>query len=84
MNVECGFCKGLGFQAEVRGTFSNPDDPNGAKLSHFGSLCCCKGTVHGISDYHLPQELEYLYTSGDEMAVNFRNDARTYNNGMAM
>ncbi|KAL7524093.1 hypothetical protein ACHAXR_000434, partial [Thalassiosira sp. AJA248-18] len=50
----------------------------------FGSICCCKGTVDGITDFHLPQELEFLYTSGDEVAMDFRNNARTYNNGMAM
>ena len=84
MNVECGYCGALGFQAEVQGTFPNPDDPEGEKLVHFGSLCCCKGKVNGISDYNLPEDLEWLYTSDDPMAVHFRENSRTYNNGMAM
>ena len=83
MNVECGYCGGLGFQAEVQGTFPNPDNSD-EKLVHFGSLCCCKGKVDGISDFDLPEDLEWLYTSDDPMAVHFRENSRTYNNGMAM
>lgn len=85
LNIPCGFCGGLGFQAEVQGTFlANPDDPGSERLVHFGSLCCCKGTVDGIDDYNLPPDLKWLYESDDPMAVSFREDARTFNNGMAM
>ena len=84
MDKECGYCGALGFEAEIQGTFTNPENPDGEKLVHFGNLCCCKGRVNGITDYNLPEELERLYTSDDPMAVHFRNNARTYNNGMAM
>ena len=43
-----------------------------------------KGTVKGISDYHLPKDLEMLYTSNKKFATDFRKDARMYNNAMAM
>ena len=84
MDKECGYCGALGFEAEIQGTFTNPENPDGEKLVHFGNLCCCKGRVNGITDYNLPEQLERLYTSDDPMAVHFRNNARTYNNGMAM
>ena len=84
MDQVCGFCRGLGFRSEIQGELTDPKNPNGPKLIHFGDLCCCKGTVDGISDYKLPQQLEELYTSSDPSAVLFRNDARTFNNGMAM
>jgi hypothetical protein len=63
---------------------ADPENPNGLKLTHFGDLCCCKGTVDGITNYNLPQELKELYTSSDASAILFRNDAPTFNNGMAM
>jgi hypothetical protein len=37
------------------------------ELVHFGDLCCCKGTVKGISDYHLPSEIEMLYISNKKL-----------------
>ena len=82
MEVECGYCGALGFECEVQGTFIDVND--GKRKKHFGNLCCCKGTVKGITDYQLPQELGWLYTSDSPMAVHFRENARTYNNGMAM
>ena len=82
MEVECGYCGALGFKCEVQGTFIDLND--GKRKKHFGNLCCCKGTVKGITDYQLPQELGWLYTSDSPMAVHFRENARTYNNGMAM
>ena len=82
MEVECGYCGALGFECEVKGTFIELND--GKRKKHFGNLCCCKGTVKGITDYQLPQELGWLYTSDSPMAVHFRENARTYNNGMAM
>ena len=82
MEVECGYCGALGFECEVQGTFIDLND--GKRKKHFGNLCCCKGTVKGITDYQLPQELGWLYTSDSPMAVHFRENARMYNNGMAM
>ena len=84
MDTECMYCGALGFGSEVQHTATNPEDPDGKKLAHFGSLCCCKGRVQGIRDYNLPKELSDLYTSDDALAVHFRENARTYNNGMAM
>ena len=83
MEVECGYCGALGFECEVKGTFIDLNN-DGKRKKHFGNLCCCKGTVKGITDYQLPQELGWLYTSDSPMAVHFRENARTYNNGMAM
>ena len=40
--------------------------------------------MKGISDYHLPNELELLYPSNTKVATNFQKDARTYNNVMAV
>ena len=84
MDQVCGYCGGVGFRSEIQGEFTDQKNPNGPKQIHFGDLCCCQGTVNGISDYHLPRQLEELYTSPDPSAVLFRNDARTFNNGMAM
>ena len=80
---QCQFCGALGFESEVQGESKNPKNPK-EKLVHFGDLCCCKGKVKGISDYRLPNELEMLYTSNDKIVINFRKDAMTYNNAMAM
>jgi hypothetical protein len=74
----------LGFRSEIQGTFQDPANPKGPKLVHFGDLCCCKGTVDGISDYNLPPGLKDLYTSSCPDAVHFREEARVFNNGMAM
>ena len=84
MNVECGYCGGLGFKSEVQGTFPNPENPKGDKLVHFGDLCCCRGSVDGIRDYNLPEDLEWLYESDTSSAEHFRKNARIFNNGMAM
>ena len=61
----------------------NPKNPK-EELVYFGDLCCCKGTVKGISGYRLPKVLEMLYTSNKKFATDFRKDARMYNNAMAM
>lgn len=44
---------------------------------------CCKGTFKGVSDYHLPDELEMLYTSNNKIATDLQIDARTLHNTMA-
>ena len=84
MNEQCGFCGALGFQSEIKGSKMNQQYPGGEKVKHLGSLCCNSGKVKGICDYNLPKALEELYTSSSKMAIDFRKDARTYNNGMAM
>ena len=66
------------------GKVIDPDTPKGRTLVHFGVLCCNQGKVERISDYALPHNLEMLYTSDGQVAVDFRKDARTYNNAMAM
>ena len=57
---------------------------NGIKHYHFGELCCNRGNVKGILEYNLPQKLKQLYTSEDQLSKHFRNNARVYNNGLAM
>ena len=84
MNEQCGFCGALGFQSEVKGSEMNQQYPGREKVKHLGSLCCISGKVKGICDYNLPKALEVLYTSSSKVAIDFRKDARTYNNGMAM
>ena len=85
MNQVCMLCNARGFETEIQGTYPNPDDPDSEeKLVDFGDLCCCKGRVKGIHNYKLPKDLEQLYTSDEPLAKHFREDARTYNNGMAM
>ena len=84
MNKVCHYCKGKGFECEVKGQWSDPDDLDNT-LFDFGSLCCCKGKVVGIAHYDLPDALDSLYTdSKDEKALHFCENARIYNNGMAM
>ena len=51
---------------------------------HVGALCCNHNKVKGIPDYALPNNFEMLYTSNDQVAVNFRKDAQTHRNKMAM
>ena len=84
MNEQCGFCGVFGFQSEVKGSKVNQQHPGGEKVKYLGSLCCNSGKVKGICDYNLPKALEELYTSSSKVAIDFRKDARTYNNGMAM
>jgi hypothetical protein len=85
MDQVCGYCRRLGFHLEIQGEFLDPkNSADGSKLVHFGELCCCKGTVDGISNYNLPADLERLYTSSDPDAVLFQNNARTFNNRMSM
>jgi hypothetical protein len=93
MQYKCRYCGALGFRGEIQGENKNPNwvgkekDPNeyDKKLVHFGSLCCNKGKVEGVGNYNLPEELEQLYTSvDDDLALHFRENSRTYNNGMAM
>ena len=84
MDYQCQFCHALGFESEAQGGVADPNTPTVRKLVHFGALCCNRGKVKGISDYAPPHDLEILYTSNDQVAVNFCNDARTYNNAMAM
>lgn len=82
MIYQCYYCSALGFEGEVKHRIIMND---GTTCYDFGSLCCCRGKVKGISDYHLPPELKYLYTDqNDPLAVHFRQHSRAYNNGMAM
>ena len=84
MNKMCHYCKGKGFECKVKGQWLDPDDLDNT-LFDFGSLCCCKGKAVGIAHYDLPDALDSLYTdSKDEEALHFRENARIYNNGMAM
>ena len=54
-------------------------------VDNFVHLCCCKGKVRGIVDYQLGSELEHLYTGkSDPTAMHFRENARVYNNSMAI
>ena len=51
----------------------------------FGSLYCCKHKVLGIAHYNLSDTLDLLYTdSKDKKTLHFWENARIYNNGMAM
>ena len=75
MDQVCVYCGALGFEAENKGTKEH---------CHFGSLCCHKGKVKGIKDYNLPQTLQYLYTSNDDISKFFRKNARVCNNAFAM
>ena len=82
MTARCGFCGAVGFEAELQ---SKGTDNHGNKVDNFGDLCCCKGKVRGIVDYQLGPELELLYTDKfDSKAKHFRQNARVYNNSMAM
>ena len=47
-------------------------------------MCCNKGKVKGILQYNLPPKLKHLYTSQDPESKHFRNNARLYNNALAM
>ena len=66
----CQFCGALGFESDVQGKNKNPKNPK-EELVYFGDLCCCKGTVKGISGYRLPKVLEMLYTSNKKMQPTF-------------
>ena len=82
MTARCGICGAIGFEAELQSKWT---DSQGNKVDNFGDLCCCKGKVRGIVDYQLGSELEHLYTDkSDPTAKHFRENARVYNNSMAM
>ena len=52
MDMVCGHCGGEGFQAKIQGYFTNSDRK---MLPHFGSLCCCQGSVtQSKQKYNLP------------------------------
>ena len=40
--------------------------------------------MKGIFNYNFPKKLRQLYVSDDPLSIHFRNNARVYNNGMAM
>ena len=84
INERCRFCCTVVFGSEVQTTTTDPDHRQGRKLVGFGDLCYSKGKVKGTSKYNLSAKLEQLYTSNDKVVVNFRKDAQTYNNAMAM
>ena len=81
MEEVCGYCSGLGFLSEVQAYFT---DNNGNKHCHFRHLCYNGGKVKGILQYNLPQTLKHLYISQDPESKQFRNNARLYNNALAM
>jgi len=88
MDQTCRYCNGKGFKCEVQNTSKGLAGKNGeteVKLVDFGRLCCSSGSVKGIKDYNLPNDLADLYTNEtDETAIYFRKNSRCFNNGMAM
>ena len=88
MDQTCRYCNAKGFKCEVQNTSKGLAGKNGeteVKLVDFGRLCCSSGSVKGIKDYNLPNDLADLYTNEtDETAIYFRKNSRCFNNGMAM
>jgi hypothetical protein len=75
MNLECSYCKAMGFNCENKGTISNP---------HFGRICCNKGHIILKQFPVLPQKLLDLLNNNDVLSQYYQKHIRKFNSAMAM
>ena len=75
MDLECYYCRALGWRMENRGTSAKP---------HFGVLCCNTGRAILEHTPEPPQFFKDLYMSQLPRNKYFRANARKFNSGMAM
>jgi ATPase subunit of ABC transporter with duplicated ATPase domains len=74
-NLECSYCKAMGFNCENKGTLSNP---------HFGRTCCNKGHIILKQFPVLPQKLLDLLNNNDVLSQYYQKHIRKFNSAMAM